>query len=91
MTHQFDSAAGSVRIFRTPFCRLPESLTNISNPSTSGNTPPPAVPMVKIMRRGGDTGSSPSKAASETGSDNKDKALSAKEKYVLEPFELSII
>jgi hypothetical protein len=39
---------------------------------------------MKIMRRGGDgdTGPSPSKATSETGSDGKDKSLSAKEKFV---------
>jgi hypothetical protein len=38
---------------------------------------------MKIMRRGGDgdTGPSPSKATSETGSDGKEKALSAKEKF----------
>jgi hypothetical protein len=84
MTHQVDAVAGAVRIFRTPFCRLPPSLSSISNPPTSGNTPPPAVPAMKIMRRGGDgdTGPSPSKATSETGSDSKDKGLSAKEKYV---------
>lgn len=81
MTHQFDAVAGSVRIFRTPFCRLPQSLTSISNPPTSGHTPPPAIPAMKIMRRGGDNGDSPSKATSETGSDGKDKSLSAKEKY----------
>jgi hypothetical protein len=42
------------------------------------------MPTMKIMRRGGDgdTGPSPSKATSETGSDGKDKALSAKEKFV---------
>jgi hypothetical protein len=84
MTHQVDSVAGAVRIFRTPFCRLPPSLTSISNPPTSGNTPPPTMPAMKIMRRGGDgdTGPSPSKATSETGSDGKDKSLSAKEKFV---------
>lgn len=82
MTHQVDANAGSVRIFRTPFCRLPQSLTSISNPPTTGHTPPlPPVPTMKIMRRGGDTGGSPSKATSETGSEGKDKALSAKEKY----------
>lgn len=82
MTHQVDAVAGAVRIFRTPFCRLPASLTSISNPPTSGNTPPPTMPTMKIMRRGGegDTGPSPSKATSETGSDGKDKSLSAKEK-----------
>jgi hypothetical protein len=84
MTHQVDAIAGAVRIFRTPFCRLPPTLTTISNPPTTGNTPPPSMPAMKIMRRGGDgdTGPSPSKATSETGSDGKDKALSAKEKYV---------
>jgi hypothetical protein len=43
------------------------------------------MPTMKIMRRGGDgdTGPSPSKATSETGSDGKDKSLSAKEKYVV--------
>jgi len=81
MTHQVDAQAGAVRIFRTPFCRLPPSLTTISNPPTSGNTPPPIMPAMKIMRRGGDTGPSPSKTTSETGSDGKDKSLSAKEKY----------
>lgn len=85
MTHQVDAVAGAVRIFRTPFCRLPASLTTISNPPTTGNTPPPTMPTMKIMRRGGDgdTGPSPSKATSETGSDGKDKSLSAKEKYVV--------
>lgn len=89
MTHQVDAVAGAVRIFRTPFCRLPPSLTSISNPPTSGNTPPPTMPAMKIMRRGGDgdTGPSPSKAASETGSDGKDKALSAKEKLSREERE----
>lgn len=84
MTHQVDAGLGGVRVFRTPFCRLPAPLTSISNPPTSGNTPPPAPPpAMKIMRRGGEgTGPSPSKATSETGSDGKDKGLSAKEKLV---------
>ncbi|KAK0108342.1 hypothetical protein ONS95_003157 [Cadophora gregata] len=89
MTHQVDAIAGAVRIFRTPFCRLPPSLTSISNPPTTGNTPPPTIPTMKIMRRGGDgdTGPSPSKATSETGSDGKDKNLSAKEKLSREERE----
>ncbi|KAH7419918.1 hypothetical protein BKA64DRAFT_652007 [Cadophora sp. MPI-SDFR-AT-0126] len=89
MTHQVDAVAGAVRIFRTPFCRLPPSLTSISNPPTTGNTPPPTMPTMKIMRRGGDgdTGPSPSKATSETGSDGKDKSLSAKEKLSREERE----
>ncbi|KAF4628086.1 hypothetical protein G7Y89_g10070 [Cudoniella acicularis] len=69
--------------------KLPPSLTSISNPPTSGNTPPPTMPAMKIMRRGGDgdTGPSPSKATSETGSDGKDKSLSAKEKLSREERE----
>ncbi|KAG0651809.1 hypothetical protein D0Z07_1100 [Hyphodiscus hymeniophilus] len=93
MTHQVNEGAGAVRIFRTPFCRLPPSLTSISNPPTSGNTPPPQLPTMKIMRRGGDgdTGPSPSKATSEAGSDGKDKALSAKEKLSREEREAAYI
>ncbi|KAI9048510.1 hypothetical protein LZ554_007344 [Drepanopeziza brunnea f. sp. 'monogermtubi'] len=87
MTHQVDAVAGAVRIFRTPFCRLPPSLTSISNPPTTGNTPPPTMPAMKIMRRGGDIGISPSKATSEAGSDGKEKSLSAKEKQTREERE----
>ncbi|KAK6584150.1 hypothetical protein PZA11_003880 [Diplocarpon coronariae] len=89
MTHQVDAVAGAVRIFRTPFCRIPPSLTSISNPPTTGNSPPSTMPAMKIMRRGGggDSGPSPSKAASETGSDGKDKSLSAKEKQTREERE----
>ncbi|ATZ49431.1 hypothetical protein BCIN_04g05820 [Botrytis cinerea B05.10] len=89
MTHQVDAVVGAVRIFRTPFCRIPPSLTSISNPPTTGNTPPPNLPAMKIMRRGGDgdTGPSPSKATSETGSDGKEKAQSAKEKLSREERE----
>lgn len=52
LTHFLDPKLNSVRIYRTPFCRLPPPLTGISNPPTSGNTPPPSGPAVKIMRRG---------------------------------------
>lgn len=93
MTHQVDAVAGAVRIFRTPFCRLPPPLTSISNPPTSGNTPPPTMPAMKIMRRGGDgdTGPNTSKATSETGSDSKDKPLSAKEKYGAVPHSREVV
>jgi hypothetical protein len=87
MTHSFEPHVGSVRIFRTPFCRVPTSLALI-NPSPSvpsSSTPPPAVLPKKIMRRGQDSeggpSASPSKAASETGSDAKDKPA-ANQKYV---------
>ena len=52
LTHFVDSTSSSVRIYRTPFCRLPPPLTGISNPPTSGNTPPPSAQAMKIMRRG---------------------------------------
>jgi hypothetical protein len=89
MTHQYDNVTQSVRIFRTPFCRLPQSLTAISNPPTTGNTPPPVMPTMKIMRRGDDKGmgGSPSKPTSESGSDGKDRGMSAKEKLTREARE----
>lgn len=71
LTHFVDTSTNSIRVFRTPFCRLyvlnwpfviydddadlcrrPPPLTGISNPPTSGHTPPPAGPTMKIMRRG---------------------------------------
>ncbi|KAI9712561.1 MAG: hypothetical protein M1812_006870 [Candelaria pacifica] len=52
LTHFVDNAVNAVRLFRTPFCRLPPLLTSLSNPPTSGNTPPPATAF-KIMQRGG--------------------------------------
>ncbi|KAF5025214.1 hypothetical protein F66182_2680 [Fusarium sp. NRRL 66182] len=79
MTHSFEPHVGSVRIFRTPFCRVPTSLALINpSPTTpSSSTPPPAVLPKKIMRRGQDSeggpSASPSKPTSESGSDPKDK------------------
>ncbi|KZF25613.1 hypothetical protein L228DRAFT_244488 [Xylona heveae TC161] len=52
LTHFVDNTISAVRLYRTPFCRLPPPLTGISNPPTSTNTPPPNTPPVKIMRRG---------------------------------------
>ncbi|TQW00695.1 hypothetical protein V2A60_001751 [Cordyceps javanica] len=75
MTHSYEPHIGSVRIFRTPFCRVPASLAQMVPQPTpsSGSTPPPAVLPRKIMRRGqeGDSAAasaSPSKPASEAGS-----------------------
>ena len=84
MTHSFEPNIGVVRIFRTPFCRVPTSLVHfdpVPNPSNS-STPPPAILPKKIMRRtqegeAGGISSGPSKPTSEDGSDpkeNKDKA-----------------
>ncbi|ATY62763.1 R3H domain protein, putative [Cordyceps militaris CM01] len=78
MTHSFEAHIGSVRIFRTPFCRVPPSLAQMVPETTppSDSTPPPALLPRKIMRRGqeGDGASAgPSGPGSETGSDLKDK------------------
>jgi hypothetical protein len=82
MTHSFEAVQGAVRIYRTPFCRVPPSLASIvgtSAPpeSNTENTAPVLLPK-KIMRRGedysGNASNSPSKATSEVGSDGKEKS-----------------
>ncbi|KAK1997813.1 R3H domain-containing protein [Colletotrichum falcatum] len=93
MTHQYEARVGSVRIFRTPYARVPESLASIAAPETNAETPPPpAVLPRKIMRRGeegefGPNSASPSKPTSETGSDSKDKSGSANQKLSREQRE----
>ncbi|KAK1836205.1 hypothetical protein QBC39DRAFT_109973 [Podospora conica] len=78
MTHSFEAVQGAVRIFRTPFCRIPPSLSSISINASTSSSPAPAVLPRKIMRRGEDefgSGSAgASKATSEDGGDSKDKA-----------------
>ncbi len=87
MTHSYEAAAGAVRIFRTPFCRIPPSLSSIAtSAASSSSSPAPALLPRKIMRRGeeGDFGpgsAGPSKPTSEAGSDSKENGRS-KEKYV---------
>ena len=77
MTHSFEAVAGAVRIYRTPFCRIPPSLSSIAASTPSSSSPAPAILPRKIMRRGeeGEFGhsSNPSKATSDAGSDSKDK------------------
>jgi hypothetical protein len=87
MTHSFEAVQGAVRIYRTPFCRVPPSLASIVESTTqnAASTPPPTVLPKKIMRRGEEGGSgqastNPSKATSEVGSDGKDKSAPTKEK-----------
>ncbi|KAJ8106583.1 hypothetical protein ONZ43_g7020 [Nemania bipapillata] len=96
MTHSFEAVQGSVRIYRTPFCRVPPSLASIieTNADDNPKTPPPVVLPKKIMRRGedGDSGqvsTSASKATSEVGSDGKDKTGLAKEKMTREEREVA--
>lgn len=93
MTHSFEAVAGSVRIYRTPFCRVPPPLASFVpvNTPESTNTPPQIVKPRKIMRRGEEfdqsTSAGPSKPTSEDGSDSKDKAPPAKEKMTREERE----
>lgn len=87
MTHSYEQATSSVRIFRTPFCRVPPSLNSIVAATANGGTPPPVVQPRKIMRRGEDgesavSSAGPSKPTSEAGSENKEKPEPVKAKYV---------
>ncbi|OKL59217.1 hypothetical protein UA08_05533 [Talaromyces atroroseus] len=81
LTHFVDNNVTSVRLHRTPFCRLPTPLS-LLRPVNSHSTPPPNAPAMKIMRRneqsgdrtlaGDDTTASssvPSKTVSEAGED----------------------
>lgn len=93
MTHSFEPHIGSVRIFRTPFCRVPPSLAAMTPQATASadGASPPAVLPKKIMRRGRDSegglvSAGASKPTSESGSDNKEgkeKQSLAKEKWVI--------
>ncbi|KAK4241336.1 hypothetical protein C8A03DRAFT_12432 [Achaetomium macrosporum] len=92
MTHSYEAAAGAVRIFRTPFCRIPPSLSSIAASTPSSSSPAPVVLPRKIMRRGeegelGTVSAGPSKPTSEAGSDSKEKAVAAKEKLTREERE----
>lgn len=86
MTHSYEPNIGAVRIFRTPFCRVPQSLASIAEANSASNTPPPVIIPRRIMRRedSGDKAISSygaSKPASEDGSDAKDKASQPKERF----------
>ncbi|KAK0635637.1 hypothetical protein B0T17DRAFT_50976 [Bombardia bombarda] len=91
MTHSFEAVAGSVRIFRTPFCRIPPSLSSISVVASNSSSPAPTNLPRKIMRRGEEAeyghGENRSKGTSDAGSDSKDKGAPAKEKLTREERE----
>ncbi|KAJ5587872.1 uncharacterized protein N7459_003637 [Penicillium hispanicum] len=81
LTHFVDNNVTSVRLHRTPFCRLPAPLSAIH--AANNTTPPPSVPAMKIMRRNegdrpstegsvGASSSVPSKAPSEAGDSGPD-------------------
>ncbi|KAI1922207.1 hypothetical protein LOZ12_000625 [Ophidiomyces ophidiicola] len=81
LTHFVDNNVTSVRLHRTPWCRLPTSLSTLYA-ANAMKTLPPTVPTMKIMRRVGQQGtpisagastapssSAPSKTTSEAGAD----------------------
>ncbi|CRK36318.1 hypothetical protein BN1723_004193 [Verticillium longisporum] len=92
MTHQYEPRIGSVRIFRTPYARVPESLASIGVPEPVSETPPPVMLPRKIMRRGEDVESGTVsgavyKVTSEDGSDGKEKSALANQKLSREQRE----
>ncbi|KAL4785125.1 hypothetical protein BJX76DRAFT_325676 [Aspergillus varians] len=81
LTHFVDNNVTSVRLHRTPFCRLPTPLSLIH--AATNSTTPPTLPAMKIMRRtDGErpstegsiaaSSSAPSKATSEAGDSGND-------------------
>ncbi|KAL5341711.1 hypothetical protein BJX70DRAFT_357740 [Aspergillus crustosus] len=80
LTHFVDNNVTSVRLHRTPFCRLPTPLSLIH--AATNCTPPPLAPTMKIMRRNGErpstegsiaaSSSAPSKATSDAGDSGND-------------------
>ncbi|CRG85222.1 hypothetical protein PISL3812_02335 [Talaromyces islandicus] len=59
LTHFVDNNATSVRLHRTPFCRLPTPLSSL-RPVSSTHTPSSNAPAMKIMRRNDQSGDRPS-------------------------------
>ena len=85
LTHYVDNAVSSVRLYRTPYCRIPTPLSVLAKQTVPRDTTPMSQPSMKIMRReglgkdganagsGANTNSSsmaPSKANSEMGDDS---------------------
>ncbi|KAK3499394.1 uncharacterized protein B0T23DRAFT_16640 [Neurospora hispaniola] len=92
MTHSYEAVSGAVRIYRTPFCRIPPPLSTIAPSTSNTSSPAPAVIPRKIMRRGEDgefapSSANPSKPTSEAGSDPKDKPAASKERMTREERE----
>lgn len=92
MTHSYEAVSGAVRIYRTPFCRIPPPLSTIAPSTSNTSSPAPAVIPRKIMRRGEDgefapSSANPSKPTSEAGSDSKDKPANSKERMTREERE----
>lgn len=50
--HLVDDSTSAVRLYKTPYCRIPPPLTGITAPSTAASTPPPPAPKMTILQRG---------------------------------------
>ena len=85
LTHYVDNAVTSVRLYRTPYCRIPPPLSDLVKVQSPAEVTPTSQPSFQIMRREGigregpnagsaanTTASSmaPSKAGSETGDES---------------------
>ncbi|KAF2155579.1 hypothetical protein K461DRAFT_290598 [Myriangium duriaei CBS 260.36] len=57
--HTMDASLSTVRLWKTPSCRIPPRLSDVTNPSTAASTPPPPMPQMKILRRN-ESGTRPS-------------------------------
>ncbi|KAI5198231.1 hypothetical protein AUEXF2481DRAFT_75517 [Aureobasidium subglaciale EXF-2481] len=75
--HAVDGSISAVRLYKTPNCRIAPPLTAIAMTPTTTNTPPPAAPQMKILRRGGDA---PLNGLSKSNSDGGDSGDSDKNK-----------
>ncbi|MCJ1243464.1 hypothetical protein MMC30_000661 [Trapelia coarctata] len=84
LTHFVDNAVSAVKLYRTPYCRIPAALSTFVRPQPNSEGSSSAQPSMKIMRRNGlgtdsqnesgpNTATSsmgPSKAGSETGDES---------------------
>ncbi|KAL8823173.1 MAG: hypothetical protein Q9191_006109 [Dirinaria sp. TL-2023a] len=53
LTHYVDNAVSSVRLYRTPYCRIPTPLSALAKQSVPKDSMPTSQPSMKIMRREG--------------------------------------
>ena len=53
LTHYVDNAVSSVRLYRTPYCRIPTPLSALAKQSGPKDALPTSQPSMKIMRREG--------------------------------------
>ncbi|PNS14099.1 cAMP-regulated phosphoprotein 21 [Sphaceloma murrayae] len=76
--HTMDASLSTVRLWKTPNCRIPPRLSDITGPSTAASTPPPPMPQMKILRRS-ENGTRPS--SREGGGDGDSESDLGKNKF----------